>query len=259
MASEHDWERARRSFRDDAELPGDDPLSEAFVSLAGALFDVPYDEGVAGLVTRIVDAATRIVPGADLVSVLMRCDDEFASVASSDERAERADQVQHSKGAGPSLDAFESSGVALAVSQDLTAEERWPDFTAHANTEGLRSVLATGMFPAAGGVRLGALTFYSGAAHAFTRSDEHHALILAAHAATAIAGAQARTALELLGAQLRTALDSRDVIGQAKGILMERHRLTADQAFAVLVRASQESNTKLVEVAATLAKTGDIA
>ena len=55
---------------------------------------------------------------------------------------------------------------------------------------------------------------------------------------------------------LNKAMLARDVIGQAKGILMERHKLTADQAFAVLTRASQDTNTKLIEVARALSHTG---
>jgi len=57
---------------------------------------------------------------------------------------------------------------------------------------------------------------------------------------------------------LEEALVSRDVIGQAKGILMERHKLTGDQAFALLVRASQRTNTRLADIAAYLAETGDL-
>ena len=75
--------------------------------------------------------------------------------------------------------------------------------------------------------------------------------MFAAHAAEAVAGAEHE-------GNLRSAVSSRDVIGQAKGILMERHRLTADQAFAVLARVSQEMNRKLVDVARELTDTGTV-
>ncbi len=75
--------------------------------------------------------------------------------------------------------------------------------------------------------------------------------MFAAHAAVAVAGAEHEQ-------NLRTAVNSRDVIGQAKGFLMERHRLTADQAFAVLARVSQELNRKLADVASELADTGAV-
>jgi AmiR/NasT family two-component response regulator len=57
---------------------------------------------------------------------------------------------------------------------------------------------------------------------------------------------------------LRAGMTNRDVIGQAKGILMERHKLTADQAFGVLARVSQELNRKLVDVAREVSDTGAV-
>jgi AmiR/NasT family two-component response regulator len=75
--------------------------------------------------------------------------------------------------------------------------------------------------------------------------------MLAVHAAVAVAGAEHEE-------NLRTAMSSRDVIGQAKGILMERHKLTADQAFGVLARVSQELNRKLADVARELTDTGAV-
>jgi AmiR/NasT family two-component response regulator len=71
---------------------------------------------------------------------------------------------------------------------------------------------------------------------------------------TSLAYVTATEAAELRQTQFRVALDSRDVIGQAKGILMERRGLPADQAFDVLRRASQDLNVKLRDVAATLAE-----
>ena len=75
--------------------------------------------------------------------------------------------------------------------------------------------------------------------------------MFAGHAAVALAGAEQER-------NLRAGLSNRDVIGQAKGILMERHRLTADQAFGVLARVSQDMNRKLVDIATELTHTGAI-
>jgi AmiR/NasT family two-component response regulator len=77
-------------------------------------------------------------------------------------------------------------------------------------------------------------------------------VILAAHASTALAATMASTAAELESAQLQQALTTRDVIGQAKGILMERRGISADEAFDALRRASQSLNVKLTQVAQTL-------
>ena len=84
-------------------------------------------------------------------------------------------------------------------------------------------------------------------------------LVLAAHASVAASTVHERTALEQLGGQLHDALSSRDVIGQAKGILMERLRITPDDAFDALRRASQRLNLKLREIAQNLVETGEFA
>jgi hypothetical protein len=69
----------------------------------------------------------------------------------------------------------------------------------------------------------------------------------------ALAGVTARTRAELEAENLRRAIDSRDVIGQAKGILMQRRGIGADEAFDLPRRTSQQLNAKLAELAHTLA------
>jgi GAF domain-containing protein len=92
---------------------------------------------------------------------------------------------------------------------------------------------------------IGALNIYGATPKAFTEESIAIGEILAQHAAVALAGT---AALE----QFQTALASRDIIGQAKGILMQRGNLTGQQAFAALTRTSQETNVKLVDVAQLL-------
>jgi AmiR/NasT family two-component response regulator len=92
------------------------------------------------------------------------------------------------------------------------------------------------------GDNLGALNLYNGSPEAFSDQSEHVGLLLASHAAVAMAGAQHEE-------QLLQAVATRDLIGQAKGILMERYKITADQAFSLLIRASQDTNSKLRDVA----------
>lgn len=98
---------------------------------------------------------------------------------------------------------------------------------------------------------LGSLSLYADRAAAFTTADRHTAEVCAALAAAAIADAPR-------GEQLREAMGRRDLIGQAKGILMERHRVTPAQAFDLLAVASQRLNRKLVVVAAHLVDTGEL-
>ena len=95
------------------------------------------------------------------------------------------------------------------------------------------------------GDNLGALNLYAATAGAFTKESETVGQIFATHAAVALAGAQQEH-------QLSTALASRDIIGQAKGIVMERFHIDADHAFALITRLSQEQNIKLHTIATQL-------
>jgi hypothetical protein len=96
---------------------------------------------------------------------------------------------------------------------------------------------------------LGALNLYSRRAGAFDAESENDGLLFASHAAIAMVGAQREDSLA-------KALANRDIIGQAKGILMERHKVSAEVAFALLARASQHTNRKLLDVATPVATTG---
>ncbi|GLZ47682.1 hypothetical protein Acsp06_38670 [Actinomycetospora sp. NBRC 106375] len=232
----------------------DSGLADAFVDLADALFNSPLEGGVVAVVERVMDAAHRVVPGADIVSVVLRGPDgRLDTVASSHPAAQQADALQDEVGEGPSHTAMHNTGVGASMDHMLGPDAPWPAFGVRAAEDlQLGAVLSTGMFPGGAPPRFGALNFYSWTADGLDAADRDHALVLAAHAATAIAAVQGRTAAELRESQLREALQSRDVIGQAKGVLMERRGLTSDEAFDVLRRTSQDLNVKLREVAETL-------
>jgi GAF domain-containing protein len=132
------------------------------------------------------------------------------------------------------------------VVADLRHESRWPQFTAQALEAGVRSVLSLRLFDT--GDRAGALTLLSTRPHAFDTESRQVGSLLARHAALALAAAHEVE-------QLQRAVATRDVIGQAKGMLMERHGLDADRAFAVLVRYSRDSNTRLRDVAEAVVTT----
>ena len=128
-------------------------------------------------------------------------------------------------------------------------ESRWPEFAAEAESLGVCSMLCVPL--RVHEQCLGTLSLYSERVTAFTDHDERVTTLFATLAAIALAEAQ-RTD------QLHTALANRDVIGQAKGILMERHRITADAAFSYLSQASQDVNMKLTSVARHLVETGEL-
>jgi len=94
------------------------------------------------------------------------------------------------------------------------------------------------------------LNLYSRQAGMFDDESEHVGLLFAAHAAIAYSGARTK-------ADLGRAVATRQLIGQAQGILMERHKITGDQAFALLVAASQRTNIRLRELAEQLVASGE--
>lgn len=151
---------------------------------------------------------------------------------------------------GRSAESLEIMARALhAKNADTREDLRWPEFCAEAARLNVRSMLCVPLWIDERG--LGALSLYAHQAAAFSESHERVTILLATFAALALAEAQRAD-------QMHDALGSRDVIGQAKGILMERHSVTADAAFSVLSRVSQAENIKLAEVARRFVETGDL-
>jgi ANTAR domain len=103
----------------------------------------------------------------------------------------------------------------------------------------------------AGGDSFGALNLYAANAAAFGQDSESTGILLASHAALAMAAARTETGLLI-------AMDSREMIGQAKGILMERYKITGVEGFGLLIASSQAVNRKLRDVAEHLVATGEL-
>ncbi|MFE7747103.1 GAF and ANTAR domain-containing protein [Nocardia sp. NPDC057455] len=205
-------------------------------------------DDVADTLRGIVDAAVQTVPGATYAGILISDKREtmHTPVATAD-LIHRVDRAQVDLRQGPCLDALYNERIVALP--DTTDEPRWPRFAARAAELGIGSILSFQLYVT--GNDLGALNLYAPAPAAFNAESEHVGSLFAAHAAVALASAQQMT-------QLARAIDTRDLIGQAKGILMERHKLTADQAFALLVRASQHTNTKLADIAEYLTHSGEL-
>lgn len=224
-----------------------------FTALTRSLLDAT---SVAEVLERVLVVALKVIPSADVASVTLRsADGKFHTPVQTEALARELDQVQYQSGRGPCVDSAEPTGPAMAHSTDLDVEPRWPEFSAAAVKHGLHSTLATALLPDAKPPQLsGALNLFSYQRGAFTPAEHDIALLLATHASLALASTEAMTRSALLEAGLRRALDSRDVIGQAKGILMHRRGLTADEAFDRLRVTSQQLNRKLVDIAAAIAE-----
>ncbi|KAA9150298.1 GAF and ANTAR domain-containing protein [Amycolatopsis acidicola] len=227
------------------------PLANQFEAMTRVLLG---ESSVAAALEQILKATKLVVPAADLVSVTLRTPDgKFHTPVETDEVATELDQVQYRTGEGPCLDAARPEGPGYVLSTDLADEERWPEFAAATTARGYRSVLATELLQASGtGRPSGALNIYSHKPHGLTETDRHVALLLTTHASLALAHTHTGELADLRQAQLRQAVDSRDIIGQAKGILMHRQGIDADEAFGLLRRTSQDLNVKLVDLARTL-------
>jgi GAF domain-containing protein len=186
----------------------------------------------------IVDAAITLVPGARWAGISLIQRQKVIPEAPSDDLVADLDQLQTDLGEGPCLSALRDHHTVHI--DDMAAETRWPRFVRAATDRGIRSLLAFQLF-----VReenLGALNLYSDGVAAFTDESVIIGELLAQHAAVAMVGAAAKT-------QFQSALAGRDVIGQAKGILMHRDRLTGFEAFQLLVRTSQRANIKVADIA----------
>jgi GAF domain-containing protein len=192
----------------------------------------------------IAMSAVDTVPGADYAGVsLVQAPRTITTPAATDDLVRDADAVQSSLGEGPCVDAvWERRTVRV---DDLGADSRWPLFGPRAAALGVRSMLAFRLFTEEHS--WGALNLYSRRPHAFGEGAEFVGQLFASHASIALAGSQ-----EI--AQLNEALATRDLIGLAKGILVERHKISPEAAFGMLVATSHSSKMKLAEVAAWLVR-----
>jgi transcriptional regulator with GAF, ATPase, and Fis domain len=225
--------------------PGDLALAERLAELARALHEQP---DVDDTLTAIVAAAVTTVRDAEHASIsAVRRRREVHTIAATGSLAREVDRLQYETQQGPCLDSlYDAATVRLPR---LAEEERWPDFVAAAAELGVGSMLAVQLYVA--GDDLGALNLFSTRVDAFDEEDEHVAVLFATHASVAMADAQATERLE-------RAVSTRDLIGQAKGILMERFRITDHQAFLLLVRASMAVNAKLTVIAEELVRSGQL-
>jgi GAF domain-containing protein len=213
-----------------------------FAELAAALQSSPTPTETAEDIVRYV----RTQLDADQAGIsVIRSRGRLETIAPTDPLAEELDRLQSVLGEGPCHDS--SWPGQTMTSSDIAKDERWPAWAAEAAELGVASLLASAL-TTAGGRRIGCISAYWTRRRCFTQDDIAFMAIFARHAALALA----RSWNE---AGLNTALDTRKLIGQAQGILMERHDLDEARAFEVLRRYSQDHNIKLRDVASYLIET----
>ncbi|PRY39520.1 GAF and ANTAR domain-containing protein [Umezawaea tangerina] len=255
MSDELEWEQDKSRFveeTDEVARPASSPLVRQLARLTRSLLDAP---SVAHVLDRVVFAALEAIPAASVVSVTLRAPDgTFHTPVQTDPLADEIDRIQYATGEGPCVDMARMPGPGIAESDDLARDPKWPTFGPASAAHGMHSLLSTTLMPDSRPPLLsGALNVYSARTAAFTAADRDTALLLATHGSLALAATRAVTAADLKLEHLRRAVDSRDVIGQAKGILMHRRGITADEAFDTLRSTSQRLNVKLADLATTFA------
>lgn len=192
------------------------------------------------VILRTCDLAVETIDACEHADVMVVAPGGGLTVpASTDWVGTRIVSFEDEYGEGPCVDAFRSG--TTVDSPDFNVEPRWPKFAQRCIAEtpvrsGVGVPLVVGDRP------IGALDLYADAPNSFHDDDRAAAVLFAAHAAIAFAAARERV-------QFREALASRDLLGQAKGILMTESHITADEAFDMLRRASQRLNRKLVSIA----------
>jgi hypothetical protein len=194
--------------------------------------------------TEIVTAAVETIPGVDAGGISVTQDGEILSRHPTHPAITKLDRLQAELAEGPCITAIEEppdDGIVVADDLDGADGERWPRFAPQAVEAGYHSMMSTQLSHEPGRMRA-ALNLYAGGPASFDADARVTAGLFGVQAAVLLYGSEHAT-------NLQRAVDSRDLIGQAKGILMERFSVDDERAFAMLVRSSQDTNLKLVEVA----------
>ena len=224
-------------------------LAAAFAAIAENLYAADSFDAV---LQRIVQTAVDTVAGCQMASVTLSEHGTYRTAAATDSAASAVDQAQYDAREGPCLDAVDA---AVVYAQSFP-DRRWPTLGSRPADLGAQSVASYRLAGTPQTGTAGSLNTYGDEPDAFSDEAQEIGMILAAHASMAAGAVRERGDLRDLAENLNKALLSRDVIGQAKGILMERLKVTPEDAFDALRRSSQRLNEKLRDVAVTVAQTG---
>jgi GAF domain-containing protein len=216
-------------------------LDDATLALEELL---PLQDSLESTFSKISDVSVRLIKGCDLASVSLVNNGEVQTPTAGDKVAIDLDREQYQADAGPCLDAIKQDQVMVV--EDIENETRWPEFSRAAVNFGVSSTMSV---PIKIDGDTGGLNLYGRAKNAFREASRELTDLLATRASIAIENAKRYSASRHLVEQLNEAIKTREVIGEAKGILMAREGVSEDGAFRMLVTASQNTNTKLREIA----------
>jgi GAF domain-containing protein len=227
----------------------DDPYSLELTQNLNELHELLLsEETLDSTLQRVAQLASASVAGCDSAGVTIAEGAKAYTAAATDEFTLKIDHDQYQNDEGPCLEALSRGKVVAA--DDIGAEARWPGFVQAAAEHGLGSVLSLPLT-----VRdetMGALNLYSKSTASFSEDSRPVGVLFAKQASVAISNAHVYASALKLADQLREGIKTREVIGEAKGILMAKEHLSDEQAFDMLRRMSQHLNIKLRDIARKL-------
>ena len=189
-------------------------------------------------------------------SVTLLVKDHPTTVATTGQLALDLDEKQYERGHGPCLHAARTGEVTEIA--DMRTDSRWPDYSPRAAERGALSSLSVPLGIDEDEQVTGAINIYAREPNAFDAASRTAATRFGPYAAVSAGDLHAFQSVRARADNLQAALATRGVIDQAKGILMDRHKLTADQAFQVLAQMSMKTNRKLRAIADDLVRTGEL-
>jgi hypothetical protein len=230
-------------------------LLASFAQLARGLFAA---ETLTESLPQLLAFTVAAVDDCDCASVTIWRNGRAVQTTASNAVATKLDDIQLGIRSGPAIDALHDTEPVYVSGLDV--DPRWPVLAQAAGQLGIVGALSHGLY-VHGSSRSsahGTFTLYATAPDAFNKRDREHADIIAAYLSIAVAAVERRYQLDQRESALHRALSTRDVIGQAKGILMERRHLTAGEAFDLLRRVSQQLNRSVNDLAQHVAQTGEL-
>jgi transcriptional regulator with GAF, ATPase, and Fis domain len=208
------------------------------------------------LLQTVAEMVATVLPGNIEASVTLLVEDAPTTVASTAGLALDLDHVQYEQGQGPCLNAARVGEVTEIV--DTRTDSRWPPYARRAAERGNLSSLSIPLLIDEDERVCGALNLYAPEPGAFAEDTRTVAMTFGPYAAVAAGNVRAYQSARKRADNLEAAMESRASIEQAKGVLIERYKVTPDHAFRLLALASMNANRKLRDVASDLVRTGEL-
>lgn len=210
-----------------------------FAELADVIYDDRSENDVYGIICR---SAQALVTGCDHASIMIKRNDTYVTVGSSDEVAAHADALERELENGPCVDAIEEEMVQ--IDSDLTVNCQWPALAKRLlTTTPIRGM--AGFRLVIDGKKVGALNLFSDTVGALNDESRDEAAVLASFASVTLAAQAAKHSAQTM----RDGLESNREIGKAVGLMMAFYKVNDEEAYAILNRTSQNLNMKLAQVA----------